>query len=178
LQSRYYNPDWGRFVNADYIGGKVGVLLSHNIFLYCKNNPVNMQDEDGDRPSYIGETSDDVETSVKYVAKMLKVKYNDYDLGKGYTARVNRPHVETDQPHVHVEKNGKEVANQNEDGTPHHPNKNVPGEPPKSVKKKLKEKSGWDWDGSISKASNTDDVTIQDTTPVEVPVDDFIPIFP
>ncbi|MHB8127262.1 MAG: RHS repeat-associated core domain-containing protein [Desulfitobacteriaceae bacterium] len=27
LQSRYYNPEWGRFLNADSLAGKVGVLL-------------------------------------------------------------------------------------------------------------------------------------------------------
>ena len=39
LRSRYYNPTWGRFVNADSLVGKVGVLLSHNCFAYCQNSP-------------------------------------------------------------------------------------------------------------------------------------------
>jgi len=47
LQSRYYNADWGRFINEDSMGGKTGELLSHNIFAYCKNNPVNMSDPSG-----------------------------------------------------------------------------------------------------------------------------------
>lgn len=47
LQSRYYNPEWGRMLNADAVGGQVGDLLSHNVFSYCKNNPVNMHDPDG-----------------------------------------------------------------------------------------------------------------------------------
>jgi len=47
LQSRYYNPDWGRFINADNEGGQVGELLSHNVFAYCMNNPVNRSDPDG-----------------------------------------------------------------------------------------------------------------------------------
>ena len=34
-------------VNADAEGGKVGELLSHNVFAYCMNNPVNMSDPDG-----------------------------------------------------------------------------------------------------------------------------------
>jgi len=52
LQSRYYNPDWGRFINADADGGKIGELLSHNVFAYCMNNPVNLQDENGNFPSF------------------------------------------------------------------------------------------------------------------------------
>jgi RHS repeat-associated protein len=40
LQSRYYNPQWGRFVNADgYISTGTG-LLGYNMFTYCNNNPV------------------------------------------------------------------------------------------------------------------------------------------
>ena len=47
LQSRYYNPEWGRFINADALGGQVGSLLSHNIFAYCQNNVANMGDPSG-----------------------------------------------------------------------------------------------------------------------------------
>ena len=47
LQSRYYNPEWGRFINFDNYGGQLGELLSHNGYIYCNNNPINMIDEDG-----------------------------------------------------------------------------------------------------------------------------------
>lgn len=49
LQSRYYNPEWGRFINADditYLGAD-GTPLSYNLFAYCKNNPVNFADTHG-----------------------------------------------------------------------------------------------------------------------------------
>jgi RHS repeat-associated protein len=52
LQSRYYNPDWDRFVNADAYGGKAGTLLSHNMFGYALNNPVNMDDPSGHFPKW------------------------------------------------------------------------------------------------------------------------------
>ncbi|WP_242825961.1 RHS repeat-associated core domain-containing protein [Clostridium tunisiense] len=45
LQSRYYKPEWGRFIYADALGGQVGELLSHNIFTYCYNEPVNLKDD-------------------------------------------------------------------------------------------------------------------------------------
>lgn len=48
LQSRYYNPEWGRFINADSLVGETGELLSHNMFAYCTNDPVNNEDPDGD----------------------------------------------------------------------------------------------------------------------------------
>ena len=44
LQSRYYNPELSRFINADGYIGQPGILLSHNLFAYCMNNPVNMTD--------------------------------------------------------------------------------------------------------------------------------------
>ena len=47
LQSRYYNAEWGRFINADAIIGQPGDILSFNMFGYCHNNPVNMSDESG-----------------------------------------------------------------------------------------------------------------------------------
>ena len=49
LQSRYYNPEVGRFISADdteYLGAD-GSALSYNLFAYCLNNPVNRTDADG-----------------------------------------------------------------------------------------------------------------------------------
>lgn len=47
LRSRYYNPEWGRFVNADNLVGKTGCLLSHNVFAYCRNDPISKSDSSG-----------------------------------------------------------------------------------------------------------------------------------
>jgi RHS repeat-associated protein len=47
LQSRYYNPEWGRFVNADGIAATTGDILSGNMFAYCENNAASYKDEDG-----------------------------------------------------------------------------------------------------------------------------------
>ena len=47
LRSRYYNPVWGRFINADVLLGKIGSVISHNIFAYCKNSPIILVDPDG-----------------------------------------------------------------------------------------------------------------------------------
>ena len=47
IQSRYYNPETGRFLNADgYVSTGQG-LLGNNMFTYCGNNPVNMADYSG-----------------------------------------------------------------------------------------------------------------------------------
>ena len=49
LQSRYYNPSWGRFINADGVAylGAGDELLGYNLFAYCLNNPVNNFDANG-----------------------------------------------------------------------------------------------------------------------------------
>ena len=49
LQTRYYEPTTGRFINADntiFIGA-TGTVLSTNIFTYCENNPINFRDPTG-----------------------------------------------------------------------------------------------------------------------------------
>ena len=46
LQSRYYNPEWGRFINADSVIDNRGVH-TQNFFIYCGNNPVALTDDDG-----------------------------------------------------------------------------------------------------------------------------------
>ena len=46
LQTRYYDPDTGRFINAD--GQLNEGVLGYNMFAYCENNPVMRSDEDGE----------------------------------------------------------------------------------------------------------------------------------
>ncbi len=47
LRSRYYEPVWGRFLNADDILGRVAKMLSHNAYSYCLNKIVSFVDSDG-----------------------------------------------------------------------------------------------------------------------------------
>lgn len=47
LNARYYNPELGRFINADGYVGESGTLLSANMFVYCINNPANLYDPTG-----------------------------------------------------------------------------------------------------------------------------------
>ncbi len=44
LNSRYYNPEWGRFLNADGTFNGGNEIIGHNLFAYCSNNPINYYD--------------------------------------------------------------------------------------------------------------------------------------
>lgn len=53
LQSRYYNPQMGRFINADGELSDVGdSVKGYNLFSYCQNNPTNMSDSEGNWPKW------------------------------------------------------------------------------------------------------------------------------
>ena len=56
LQSRYYDPEIGRFISADdpeVLLESQDSILQHNLFSYCWNNPVNMIDLSGESPANI-----------------------------------------------------------------------------------------------------------------------------
>ena len=65
VSSRYYDPEIGRWINADnVIAGVGGDLKGYNLFAYCFDNPVNMDDQAGNWPKWIKNT-------VKWVAKNI-----------------------------------------------------------------------------------------------------------
>ncbi len=47
LNSRYYNPEWGRFLNADFAFGENKDIFSYNLFAYVSNSPITYIDVDG-----------------------------------------------------------------------------------------------------------------------------------
>ena len=53
LNSRYYNPEWGRFINADAC--LYSSMLGFNLFAYCENNSVNYIDPYGESGETVAE---------------------------------------------------------------------------------------------------------------------------
>ena len=48
LQSRYYDPTLGRFINADALVSTGQGFLGYNMFAYCRNSPVLLADFEGE----------------------------------------------------------------------------------------------------------------------------------
>ena len=85
LQSRYYDPQTGRFINADDIDfiGADGSFASYNLFSYCSNNPVINSDPSGclkasishiskDKYKFVLKLTDNDVRNVKYYIKNTK----------------------------------------------------------------------------------------------------------
>ena len=54
LNSRYYDPAIGRFINADgLLAGNAGDLEGYNLFAYCFNDPINLTDGEGNWPKWL-----------------------------------------------------------------------------------------------------------------------------
>ncbi len=74
LNSRYYDPEVGRFISADgVVSGAGGSVQGYNLFSYCMNNPVNMSDESGCWPKLIQKTIKFVSTVVKVASAAITV---------------------------------------------------------------------------------------------------------
>lgn len=53
LQSRYYNPEIGRFLNGDCYAATGQGFVGNNMFAYCGNNPICMMDKCGTDAIYV-----------------------------------------------------------------------------------------------------------------------------
>ena len=47
LNSRYYDPEMGRFINADMQFDDAAGFIGYNLFSYCANNPIIFKDDNG-----------------------------------------------------------------------------------------------------------------------------------
>lgn len=52
LNSRFYDANIGRFINANGLLGPQGDTLGHNMFAYTQNNPVMYTDISGYAPEW------------------------------------------------------------------------------------------------------------------------------
>ena len=83
LQSRYYDPLTGRFLNADspdYTDTDSGSPLSTNMFAYCENNAVNAQDYNGTKrlkaPKTFEKCIEKMYNKKQFGNKKIRIKIN------------------------------------------------------------------------------------------------------
>ena len=92
LQSRYYDPETGRFVNADNIVPKLSeTMQDYNLYAYCADDPVNNEDPTGHD---YGDANDvlanvcyfAVHGTSKYYTDLIKAAFdaNGVCYGRGY----------------------------------------------------------------------------------------------
>ena len=79
LQSRYYDPELGRFINADAFASTGQGILGNNMFAYCLNTPVNYVDPTGTL-AYPGEIHNEV---VRRIADKYGYSKEQFILYKG-----------------------------------------------------------------------------------------------
>lgn len=72
LNSRYYDANTGRFVNADVVVSGSTSIQGYNLFVYCFNNPVNLSDEDGNWPKWVEKAASAVKNVINKVISHVK----------------------------------------------------------------------------------------------------------
>ena len=73
LNSRYYNPEWGRFLNADTYLGVNKNFIAYNLYAYANNNPVNYSDFSG---MFFGKAFNWLKKTYNSVKKVVKKVIN------------------------------------------------------------------------------------------------------
>ena len=89
LRSRYYRPEWGRFVNCDSLIQNKRGNLDNNIYAYCENNLVAVSDNDGKNTDRIESYFQEQNTVPKYSIRALKPNEKLYPIApKRITERI------------------------------------------------------------------------------------------
>jgi len=115
LQSRYYNPNWGRFINADaYVSTGQG-LIGNNMFAYCNNNPANGCDPCGtcrhrwdfwndcptcENKTFIEQLEQDFDTAIDFIVDF--VTDNNETMRDFRDIHYNRNNLNSDPPQSFV----------------------------------------------------------------------------
>ncbi len=74
LQSRYYDPEVGRFINGDRYASTGQGIADTNTFSYCLNNPIKFRDHEGTRPVVGDSVSRETQLERKLSTNFMKQK--------------------------------------------------------------------------------------------------------
>ncbi len=95
LQSRYYNPEWGRFISPDsfsYIDNST--RIGFNAYIYCTNNPIMFIDPSGTKKTNnVGEVifkslaiSIEIDSFTRLFEDIVQISDIDFNLNDWFTA--------------------------------------------------------------------------------------------
>ena len=93
LQSRYYNPDWRRFLNSDALFVAGDAISGSNMYAYCNGTPVMFADSNGMKP---------VSLLVRLAQKLGEKSPKLYNLGEGYNQAAGKVSQKVSAPIGHV----------------------------------------------------------------------------
>ena len=89
LNSRYYNPKWGRFINTDSTICSNSDIISNNLFSYASNNPINYTDDNGNSWKSLLKKVIKKTKIYKVIKTVITVASNIYLGLKGYSVSKN-----------------------------------------------------------------------------------------
>ena len=114
LNSRYYNSEWGRFLNADIYLNANGDIIGFNMFAYCGNEPVNRADYSGesfwDTVKWLCKKSVDVHANfvMAYLGGPLSLPLMIPTIGMHYSRNwLNKSYSKEEIDNMGIEKLGK-----------------------------------------------------------------------
>ena len=82
LNTRYYSPDMCRFINADsVVSGTASCITGYNLFSYCFNNPLILDDSSGNWPKFVKNIANRITNAKNSLkAKITKKLTKKYDV--------------------------------------------------------------------------------------------------
>ena len=114
LNTRYYNPVWGRFINSDSLLCSNQDILSYNLYTYCSNNPINFTDPSGQGIfKSIAKAIKKVTKVVKKVATKVAKAIGEFVgsiVSVDYTTAVNSEPIKTGMPGIISYETGTSVT--------------------------------------------------------------------
>ena len=120
VSSRYYDPEIGRWINADNrISGVGGNILGYNMFAYCMNNPVNMSDPSGNWPKWIETAANWVNNNIIQPVKNFSSSSKQSNVVNASSHDANRRPYNGEPGSTYTAPNG-DSRTYGPDGTPEH----------------------------------------------------------
>ncbi len=120
VSSRYYDPEIGRFINADnVINGTGESVQGYNLYVYCFNNPVNMSDPSGSWPKWIENSANWLNKNIVQPIKNMFSKSNQSNIVMASSHDINRRPYKGEPGSTYTAPNG-DSRTYGSDGTPKH----------------------------------------------------------